>query len=130
MFIYINGIGASASEYTSVNFNHTGNIEFNSKGSTIYLHSFRVYNKALTPDKIVNNWIADMAVSDKINADHKNDIYGSGDTIQNQKIMDRIPYMIITTPKLPESKGDKKNNVHIEFHGTEGKLYDFTLQDA
>jgi hypothetical protein len=82
MYIYINGIGASAAEYAGYNetsqvnqFSHDKEIFFNSDDCTVNLFGFRMYYSYLEPDKILNNWITDMNPSNKIEAYVANAVY-------------------------------------------------------
>jgi hypothetical protein len=47
MQIYINGIGAAASDYFDTTFEHDNYPIFGSDGCSVYLHSFRMYRKSL-----------------------------------------------------------------------------------
>ena len=131
MQIYINGIGAAASDYFDTTFEHDNYPIFGSDGCSVYLHSFRMYRKSLQPDEILRNWIYDMNANDQINAYNDNWIYDSASTeatVDYTKIKDKIPCMIITGT-LPTHKGNKRT-VDIKFEGTEDGLYDFVLEGA
>ena len=127
MLIYVNGVGATASEYSATSFAHSQLPTFTSEGCTVHLHSFRIYRRALLPNEILRNWIYDMNVNDLINAYNTNWIYNEGgETILYDKVKERIPCMIITGEKMPTYKSDKQD-VSIRFEGTEDGLYDFEL---
>jgi hypothetical protein len=74
MYIYINGVGAAAAEYSrspedTINqFSHTQEVFFDSTGCTVNLFGFRMYYQNLTTFEILSNWIADMTPSNKIEA--------------------------------------------------------------
>ena len=127
MFIYINGVGASANEYSAESFAHTKFPTFKSTGCAVHLHSFRMYRRSLLPNEILRNWIYDMNINDQINAYNENWIYNAGgETILYEKVKEKIPCMIITGKQMPTYKGHKLD-VSIKFEGTEDELYDFEL---
>lgn len=128
MFLYINGIGASASEYYDDNFSHSKTLKINSESCTVHLHSIRVFRKALEPTTILNNWMCDMTTEDKINANYRNGIYNEDGDIVYSSVLERIPCMRIIGPERPTYKGDKKENIDIIFEGTKDGLYDFKIQ--
>jgi hypothetical protein len=132
MYIYINGIGAAASEYYESNFANFKNVLFDSLGCSVHLHSFRMFSRNLEPHQILRNWISDMNPASKINAYNRNWIYdGYNAQVLNTEIQSRIPYMIITVPDgLPQYKGDKKTGVKLEFRGTQDGIYDFDIDDV
>lgn len=132
MYIYINGIGAAASEYYESNFANFKNVLFDSLGCSVHLHSFRMFSRNLEPHQILRNWISDMNPASKINAYNRNWIYdGYNAQVLNTEIQSRIPYMIITLPDgLPQYKGDKKTGVKLEFRGTQDGIYDFDIDDV
>jgi hypothetical protein len=73
MYIYINGVGASANVYSPLDvFRHLEDIVFKSDGCSVFLHSLKVHQIALSPRDIMNNWIFDMNAGDKINAYNQN----------------------------------------------------------
>lgn len=128
MFIYINGIGAAASEYKGSNFKHSNLPYFNPEGCSVHLHSFKMYRRNLEPIEILQSWIYDMKPEDKINAYQKNNVYDGEEKISYTEVIKQIPCITIIG-NLPTYKGDKKYPF-IKFSGTENNLYDFTIKEV
>ena len=138
MYIYINGIGAAAQEYSrasednSDKFVHTENVYFNSNGCDIDLFGFRMYYADLNTFQILNNWIADMDINNRIDAYINNYLFDKEAIIKSvllDEASKHIPCMIITGER-PQFKGDKKKKTHFKFIGTENERFDFDLYDA
>lgn len=133
MYIYINGIGTSAIDYSSgEDFQSDAMPYFIGKGCDVYLHSVSFYKQRLTQTDILNTWVMDMQMGDAVNAAKKNDIYNDNDrvTVDFGKCNTKLPCMIITGA-LPGSKGDKKA-VSIDFYCLEDEknTYSFSLPGA
>ena len=139
MYIYINGVGASASGYSATDiFKHSQDILFKSEGCSVYLHSLKIHRIALNPTEVLKNWICDMNAGDQINAYNRNWIYDLHNTVDYGAVLERLPCLtFIGRPdkhpeegtRFPTFKGDKKI-VDIVFEGTEDELYDFTIEGA
>ncbi|KAA3989140.1 hypothetical protein F3F38_27930, partial [Bacteroides ovatus] len=57
---YVNGEESAASKWLDkVNFNIQSQLEFKSTGADLNVKSVRIYNKALTSDEVLNNYIVD-----------------------------------------------------------------------
>lgn len=139
MYIYINGVGASANVYSPGDvFRHLEDIVFKSDGCSVFLHSLKVHQIALSPRDIMNNWIFDMNAGDQINAYNQNQIYDGDSLVNRDVILEKqlLPCLtFIGRPdkhpeegtRFPTFKGDKKT-VDVIFEGTEDGLYDFSIK--
>lgn len=126
MYIYINGVGASANDYVNTDFSHYNNCFFSSEGCSVHLHSFKVYSEQFTSKEVLQNWICDMNVGDQINAYNENWFYDINGGIQYSEVLARIPCLTIYG-KMPTYKSDKRY-VSMRFEGA-GK-YDFTIPEV
>ena len=55
---YVNGEESAASKWLAkVNFDIRSQLEFKSEGADLNVKSVRIYNKALTSDEVLNNYI-------------------------------------------------------------------------
>ena len=126
MYIFINGVGASASDYVNDNFSHNNTCMFSSEGCSVHLHSFKVYAEDFTSKDVLQNWICDMNVGDQINAYNENWFYDNNGGISYSEVLSRIPCLTIYG-KMPTYKSDKRY-VSMKFEGA-GK-YDFTIPEV
>lgn len=57
---YVNGVESAASRWTGkVSFDIESELEFNSAGADLLVKNVRIYNKALTDDEVLDNYIVD-----------------------------------------------------------------------
>ena len=115
MLVYIDGIMSRAVQYASgENFKQStpANISIGSNDCSIDIYNIRVYNNNLTANQIINNWIADsQSGSDKLERYTRNNILNDNEEITIESLNNRIAYMVIEAPQLPQFKGDKKTNI-------------------
>lgn len=106
MFIYVNGIICGATNYArSANIRCAKNIIFNSDVDVL-LKQIRIYDKALTSDEILNNYILYRdTVSEMLSIYSRNDIYDALSEIDPEKIVNFLPVMYFTC------LDDKKNTI-------------------
>ena len=102
-YIYINGILSAAIDYenTAANFSalENGKIIIGSTECTVDLYSLKVYNRALSSNEIIQNWIANTgSYTDKINYYTRNRYDGRVDFNNFINNSPRTPYMVITGP--------------------------------
>lgn len=136
-FIYANGIisrcesWAETDSYTSsteLKFTATSNAE-------ISLKAIRIYDAALTPDEMLNNYILYRDnVDDMLNVYDRNDVYVKGTTtFDPEKMVNRLPVMIITgnIPVL-ENTSDKNTQitVDIEYTNMQDPTKNFRMEGA
>lgn len=112
LYIYINGIASGVVQYpTDDDFSQMSpvNISVGSNDCTIDLYCIRVYDNDLTRHQIVNNWIADTQIGSLMLERYtRNNVFDAYGNIVINQLPSDLPYMIISCPELPQSKGDKK----------------------
>ena len=77
-----------------MNFDIQSELEFNSTGADLSVKSVRVYNKALTDDEVLNNYIVDRNHLEDTGEekgvrtlDEENRVLSEGDTVSKDKLM-------------------------------------------
>lgn len=112
LYVYINGIASGVVQYgENDNFmqNPPVNISIGSSDCTIDVYCIRIYNNNLSRYQIVDNWIADTQVGlTMLERYNRNNVFDEYGNIVTDKLPNDLPYMIISCPQLPQSKGDKK----------------------
>lgn len=92
---YVNGEESAASKWLDkVNFNIQSQLEFKSVGADLNVKSVRIYNKALTSDEVLNNYIVDRNHLEDADGepgvrslDEDNRVLNEGDTVSMEKLM-------------------------------------------
>ncbi|MEO4837295.1 hypothetical protein ABHZ30_04675, partial [Bacteroides uniformis] len=92
---YVNGEESAASKWLDkVNFNIQSQLEFKSVGADLNVKSVRIYNKALTSDEVLNNYIVDRNHLEDADGepgvrslDEDNRVLSEGDTVSMEKLM-------------------------------------------
>ena len=92
---YVNGEESAASKWLDkVNFDIRSQLEFKSEGADLNVKSVRVYNKALTSDEVLNNYIVDRNHLEDADGepgvrslDEDNRVLNEGDTVSMEKLM-------------------------------------------
>lgn len=112
LYIYINGIASGVVQY-DVNDDFAQispvNISIGSSDCTIDVYCIRIYDNDLTRYQIVDNWIADTQVgSVMLERYTRNNVFDAYGNIVIENLPSDLPYMIISSTKLPQSKGDKQ----------------------
>ena len=81
-------------EWAKVNFNIQSQLEFKSTGADLNVKSVRIYNKALTSDEVLNNYIVDRNHLEDADGepgvrslDEDNRVLNEGDTVSMEKLM-------------------------------------------
>lgn len=133
LFIYINGIASGVvaypddDDFTQVD---PVDITIGSNDCTIDIYNIRVYDNNLTSQQIVENWIADTQDGSlMLDRYTRNNVYDAYGNITISKLPSDLPYLIISAPVLPSSKGDKKpcSGTYVDpVHPSKG----FTFLDA
>ena len=112
MLVYINAIPSGVTQYPAANENFQQTIPV---GLTLGcddcitdIYNIRVYDNALTPNQVLNNWIADTQNGElMLQRFNRNNVYES-EQVRISKLPSDLPYMILTAEQLPQYKGDKK----------------------
>ena len=111
LYIYINGIISGVIRYADGdNFAqyNPAPISIGSSECTVDLYNIRVYNRALSSEEIVTNWIADTQdVNEMMARYERNDIRENGE-ISMEKLTATVPYLLIECEELSQNKKDKK----------------------
>lgn len=136
-FIYVNGIvsrgvaWASTDRYTSDALLHfTG-----TSGAEMLLKSLRIYDMALTNDQVLNNFtLYRDTAAEMIEVYDRNNVYAeNSNTFDYEKMMSRLPVMIVTgdIPTL-ESASDKNTQitVDIEYYNLQDQSRSFKMKNA
>ena len=92
---YVNGEESAASKWLDkVNFDIRSQLEFKSEGADLNVKSVRIYNKALTSDEVLNNYIVDRNHLEDADGepgvrslDEDNRVLNEGDTVSMEKLM-------------------------------------------
>lgn len=113
LFIYINGVASGVVAYPDDDdFSQVTpvDISIGSNDCTIDLYNIRVYDTSLTGQQVVENWIADTQDGSLMLERYtRNNVYDAYGNITINNLPTDLPYLIITAPVLPASKGDKKD---------------------
>lgn len=91
---FVNGEQSAASRWLNkVNFDITDPLRFNSNGADLLLKTLRIYNKALTDDEVLNNYIVDRNHLEDTETekgvrtlDEENRVLNEGDTVSMEKL--------------------------------------------
>lgn len=114
IYVYINGIMSGVVQYlpgASESFAQLNpvNITIGSNDCTTDIYNLRIYNNSLTRQQILKNWIADTQdLNTKLNRYDHNDVYNAYSQIVIDKLPTDLPYLVISSTELPQSKGDAK----------------------
>ena len=131
IYIYINGIMSGVAQYpTDDNFQQATpvNIVIGSNDCTIDLYNIRIYDNNLTEYQMLDNFIADIDDYDKkVEVYERNQVYDEYGNISYQKVLEKIPCMILEGP-LPTFKGDKKSN-KIYFNNLQEPARSFSCEN-
>ena len=136
-FIYANGI-VSRGESWAVTDSYASSKELKftaTSNAEISLKAIRVYNAALTPDEMLNNYILYRDnVDDMMAVYDRNDVYAEGSaTFDPERMMGRLPVMIVTgnIPVL-ENTSDKNTQitVDIEYTNMQDPTKNFRMEGA
>ena len=92
---FVNGEESAASKWLDkVNFDIQSELEFNSTGADLSVKSIRIYNKALTDDEVLNNYIVDRHHLEDVEEekgvrtlDEENRVLSESDTVSMEKLM-------------------------------------------
>lgn len=112
LYIYVNGIMSGVIQYADDDdFAQLtpANITIGSNDCTIDVYCIRIYDNNLTPQQILNNWIADTQDGGQMLERYQhNNVYDEYGQVVIAKLPSDLPYMILEADELPQYKGDKK----------------------
>lgn len=109
---YINGIMSSATQYPGDDdFSQPEpvDITIGSNDCTVDLYNIRVYDNDISPQQVLDNWIADTRDPEERVARYlRNQIYDVYGSVVISKLPSDLCYLVLECPELPQYKGDKK----------------------
>lgn len=131
IYIYINGVLSGVAQYPNDdNFQQTvpAGIVIGSNACTVDLFNIRIYDNNLTEYQMLDNYIGDIDDYDrKVEVYERNQVYDEYGNISYQKVLERIPCMILEG-SLPTFKGDKKTN-KVYFADLQNPSRDFSCEN-
>jgi hypothetical protein len=102
---YINGVLCGIEQYDeNDNFKQSNpqNIVIGSDTCGLDLYKLRFYNRNLSDDEILNNFICDRpSLSERINAKERNEIYDISGNLTIGSLPPTIPYIVMQCEELP-----------------------------
>ncbi len=131
-YIYINGIMSGVVQYpVGDDFSQITpvDITIGSNECTTDIYCIRIYDNSLTRNQILENWIADTQdVALMLKRYEHNNVYDEYGSIVIDKLPNDLPYLILSTPLLPQYKGNKINGVRGTYVDptTPSKSFTFT----
>ena len=113
VYLYINGEYAGITQYSGTDSFRQADpvgISIGNAMCGVDIYNIRVYDRDLTADEILDNYIADrQLVAEMLSLYRSNDIKDEYGNIVIEKLDSALPYAIFTGPESPQFKGDKKN---------------------
>ena len=136
-FIYANGIISRCESWAGTDsYASSKELKFTAtENAEISLKAIRVYDAALTPDEMLNNYILYRDnVDAMINVYDRNDVYAEGSaTFDPERMVGRLPVMIVTgnIPVL-ENTSDKNTQiiVDIDYTNMQDPTKNFRMEGA
>lgn len=112
IYVFVDGVMCGAIQYPEdddFSQNPAAGITIGAESSGIDIYRIALYTKGLTRHEVLSNYVADRATLDaRIAAYQRNDVLDVSDEIVITKLPATLPYMIISSAELPQSKGNKK----------------------
>lgn len=112
IYVYVDGIMCGAIQYPDGdNFaqNPAVGITVGAESSGIDVYRIYLYDKGLTRNEVLNNYIADRSTfAERLAAYSNNNLLGASEEIVVSKLPATLPYMVISCDELPQYKGHKK----------------------
>ena len=110
MKFYVNGILCGVEQYVeNDNFKQAipQNISIGSDTCGLDLYKLRFYDRNLSDDEQLNNFICDRStITERIAAQERNNIYDASGTLTVSSLPPTLPYIVLQTAKLPGKKED------------------------
>ena len=133
-YVYINGIMSGVVQYPADDdFSQATpvDITIGSNDCTTDIYCIRVYDNNLTRNQILENWIADTQdVALMLKRYEHNNVYDEYGSIVIDKLPNDLPYLILRTPTLPQSKGNKIPGVSGTYVDLQNPSKSFTFTGA
>lgn len=119
VYVYINGILSGVIQYPeNDSFTQTSpvGITIGAESSGLDLYVLRMYNKGLTRDEQLNNFICDRpTLAARKEAEERNDVLDTNGQVTVGTLPMNIPYIILECEELPQYKGDKKKEKSVTY---------------
>lgn len=132
--LYVNGILCGVDQYKeNDNFKQAEpqNITFGSDDCGLDLYKLRFYNRNLSDEEQLNNFICDRStIAERIAVKERNEIYDISGNLTIGSLPPSIPYLVMQCEELPQYKGDKKKKKSIQFVDRLRPDRSFTAQDC
>lgn len=136
MQLYVNGIRDRALQYQSTSSliqTNPAKIKVTSDSADVELRNVRIYNRALTDDEILSNYIVDrQSVDEMVLLFQKNDILNDQDEVDIDKLraQGKSVMRIVGNVDLVNQTNNKKFEVPVDvyFYSQYGKEYDFVAR--
>ena len=117
VYIYINGVMCGITQYPdNDDFRQPEpvGVTIGADSCGLDLYTLRFYNKGLTRDEQLNNFICDRSTLDeRRKAYQRNDILNDANEVSIETLPLTIPYMVLGCEQLPQYKGDKKSGCTV-----------------
>ena len=126
---FINGIQSGLKQYPvgdDFTQNRPVNISINPNEGDIDIYSIRVYNQDLNDKQMLNNYMYDLPLAEKIQAVTRNNILDDYGKVSYAKIKTLIPILTVNGA-IPAWKGDKKN-VQVTYENPFDANFNFTFE--
>lgn len=132
--IYINGILSGVTQYPATGDTFAQStpvsITIGSSECVTDVYTIRVYDNNLSAEQLLDNWIADTQDSqDLVDRYYRNKIYDDYGQIQTANLPAALPYLILNSTTLPQSKKDPKV-VSGQFVNPSNPAKSFSFTDA
>ena len=112
IYVFVDGIMCGAIQYPEdddFSQNPAAGITIGAESSGIDIYRIMLYTKGLSRQEILSNYVADRpTLAARIEAYRSNDVFDVSDDIVIPKLPATLPYMIIYSPELPQTKGNAK----------------------
>lgn len=134
IYIYINGIMCGIAQYPdNDNFAQSDpvGLTIGSESCGLDLYRMRFYSKGLNRAEQLDNFICDRStLGERRSAYERNDILSEAEEVDMNRLPNTLPYMVISCPELPQSKGDKKSGVRFTFVDPANSARSFTAEGS
>ncbi|MBR4309476.1 MAG: CotH kinase family protein, partial [Akkermansia sp.] len=112
IYVFVDGVMCGAILYPDdddFSQNPAAGITIGAESSGIDIYRIALYVKGLTRQETLSNYIADRpTLGARIEAHKRNDVLDVSDEVVITKLPMTLPYMIISGPELPQTKGNAK----------------------
>lgn len=113
IYVFVDGIMCGAIQYPEnddFSQNPAVGLTVGAESSGIDVYRIAFYTKGLTRQEVLTNYISDRAtLQDRLNTYARNNVISEvSEEIVIPKLPATLPYMVISCPELPQSKGNKK----------------------